>query len=285
MTANNASHGERLIRINDPQDARIAEFRDIREKDLVGRHGAFIAEGTVVLNMLAAAHKAQDGMFKAEKLLLLENRVEGLANLLASFPAEVPVYVASGAVLDQIAGFHLHRGVLALGRRKNTPDVNDLLNTVNGGLIAVCCGISNHDNMGSIFRNCAAFGVSALLLDSTCCDPLYRKALRVSVGSVLSVPFARGGNAMELLGQVTAAGFAIWGLSPRGEVDIRQISPAPKLALVTGTEGEGLPSEVMQRFHTARIPQMPHLDSLNAATATGIALYEMARLQGLLSEN
>lgn len=283
MTGTEASSGN-LIRIEDPHDPRIAEFRDIREKDLVGRHGAFIAEGTVVLNMLAAAHSAPNGAFRAEKLLLLENRVQGLSALRAAFPADVPVYVASGAVLDQIAGFHLHRGVLALGRRTAAPDVGGLLNAATGGLIAVCCGISNHDNMGSIFRNCAAFGVSALLLDETCCDPLYRKAIRVSVGSVLSVPFARGGRALDLLGQVDAAGFAIWGLSPRGEVDIRQVERAPKLALVTGTEGEGLPADIMQRFRTARIPQMPNLDSLNAATATGIALYEMARLQGVLGE-
>lgn len=272
-----------LIHIDDPRDPRIAEFRDIRERDLVGRQGGFIAEGTVVLRMLASAHCSSNGAFSAEKLLLLENRVDGLCGLLENFPPDVPVYVAQASVLDQIAGFHLHRGVLALGRRRSVPDPASLLAQARTpGLIAVCCGISNHDNMGSIFRNAAAFGVSCLLLDETCCDPLYRKALRVSVGSVLSVPFARGGNALTLLEEVDAAGFAIWGLSPRGSVDIRQIPQVPKLALVTGTEGEGLPAEIMQRFNTARIPQMPHLDSLNAATATGIALYEMARAQDLL---
>ncbi|MFD1745708.1 TrmH family RNA methyltransferase [Rhizobium helianthi] len=273
-----------LIRIDDPQDARIAEFRDIRERDLVGRQAGFIAEGTVVLRMLAAAHCAVDGAFAAEKLLLLENRVSGIESLLAAFPEDVPVYVASAPVLDQIAGFHLHRGVLALGRRRASPNAASLIEQVRqSGLIAVCCGISNHDNMGSIFRNAAAFGVSCLLLDETCCDPLYRKALRVSVGSVLSVPFARGGNALSLLEDLDAAGFSIWGLSPRGEMDIRAIAQTSKLALVTGTEGEGLPPHIMQRFRTARIPQMPHLDSLNAATATGIALYEMARAQSLLA--
>ncbi len=149
-------------------------------------------------------------------------------------------------------------------------------------LVGVCCGISNHDNIGSIFRNAAAFGVSALLLDETCCDPLYRKALRVSVGSVLSVPFARGGAALSLLETVDRAGFAIFGLSPRGEIDIRNVPKGNRVALVTGTEGEGLPAHIMERFQTARIPQMPQLDSLNAATATGIALYEMARGQDLL---
>ena len=272
-----------IIRINDPHDPRIAEFRDIRERDLVGRHGHFIAEGTVVLRMLAAAHVSADARFRAEKLLLLENRLEGLGEILAAFPAEVPVYVASAAVLDQIAGFHLHRGVLALGSRMLEQGADALLNALpEKALVGVCCGISNHDNIGSIFRNAAAFGVSALLLDETCCDPLYRKALRVSVGSVLSVPFARGGAALSLLETVDRAGFAIFGLSPRGEIDIRNVPKGNRVALVTGTEGEGLPAHIMERFQTARIPQMPQLDSLNAATATGIALYEMARGQDLL---
>ncbi|MCJ8509182.1 RNA methyltransferase [Rhizobium lemnae] len=272
-----------IIRINDPHDPRIAEFRDIRERDLVGRHRQFIAEGTVVLRMLAAAHMSVAARFRAEKLLLLENRLEGLGEILAAFPAEVPVYVASAAVLDQIAGFHLHRGVLALGSRELEQGADALLNALpEKALVGVCCGISNHDNIGSIFRNAAAFGVSALLLDETCCDPLYRKALRVSVGSVLSVPFARGGAALSLLETVDRAGFAIFGLSPRGEIDIREVPKVNRVALVTGTEGEGLPAHIMERFQTARIPQMPQLDSLNAATATGIALYEMARGQDLL---
>lgn len=279
-----STSARQIIRIEDPQDAQISEFRDIRERDLVGRRGQFIAEGTVVLRMLAAAHLQDTPRFRAEKLLLLENRVEGVAELLAQFPPEVPAYIASASVLDEIAGFHLHRGVLALGSRIEERDAAALLGSLGEtALIGVCCGISNHDNIGSIFRNAAAFGVSALLLDETCCDPLYRKALRVSVGSVLSVPFARGGAALDLLEQVHEAGFEIWGLSPRGSIDIRDVPRVNRIALVTGTEGEGLPAHIMQRFQTARIPQMPQLDSLNAATATGIALYEMARGQGLLS--
>lgn len=270
------------IRITDPDDPRIAAFRNIRERDLVGREGAFIAEGTVVLRMLAGAHAAAAD-FRADRILLLENRVEGVADLLQHFPEDVPVYVASAAVLDAIAGFHLHRGVLALGRRVGQRTVPELLAAVpDPGLVVVACGISNHDNIGSIFRNAAAFGASAVLLDETCCDPLYRKALRVSVGSVLSVPYARGGTALALLEAVTAGGFAIYGLSPRGTVEIGEITPARGIALVTGTEGEGLPAEIMTRFQTARISQKPGLDSLNAATATGIALYEMARRQGII---
>ena len=270
------------IRIDDPDDPRIAEFRHIRERDLTGREGRFIAEGTVVLRMLAAAHKAGRG-FIAEKILLLENRVQGVEEILAEFPEDVPVFVASAAVLDAIAGFHLHRGVLALGRRgedRTAPEL--ILDLPPKALVVAAFGISNHDNVGSIFRNAAAFGADAVLLDATSCDPLYRKALRVSVGSVLSVPYARGGSALDIIGALIEQDFSVWGLSPAGEAEIRSIAAADRMALITGTEGEGLPPEILSRVRTARIAQAPGLDSLNAATATGIALYEIAMAQGRL---
>lgn len=272
----------KLIAIEDPADPRIAEFSQIRERDLTGRAGGFIAEGTVVLRMLAAAHGAGLGI-RAEKLLLLRNRVEGVADLLAAFPEDVPVYVAETPVLDAIAGFHLHRGVLALGRRDGGGSVDALVGALpKEALVLVGCGISNHDNIGALFRNAAGFGADAVLLDETCCDPLYRKALRVSVGSVLTMPYAREGSSEALLGRLAAAGFAIWALSPGGEVEIGEIAPEGRMALVMGTEGEGLPQAILTRFHTARIAQMPGLDSLNVGTASGIALYAMAKAMGRL---
>ena len=272
----------KLIAIEDPADPRIAEFSQIRERDLTGRAGGFIAEGTVVLRMLAAAHGAGRGI-RAEKLLLLRNRVEGVADLLAAYPEDVPVYVAESPVLDAIAGFHLHRGVLALGRRDGGGSVDALVQALpQDALVLVGCGISNHDNIGALFRNAAGFGADAVLLDETCCDPLYRKALRVSVGSVLTMPYAREGSSEALLGRLAEAGFAIWALSPGGEVEIGEIAPERRMALVMGTEGEGLPQAILTRFHTARIAQMPGLDSLNVGTASGIALYAMAKAMGRL---
>lgn len=272
----------KLIAIEDPADPRIAEFSQIRERDLTGRAGGFIAEGTVVLRMLAAAHGAGRGI-RAEKLLLLRNRVEGVADLLAAFPEDVPVYVAESPVLDAIAGFHLHRGVLALGRRDGGGSVDALVQALpQDALVLVGCGISNHDNIGALFRNAAGFGADAVLLDETCCDPLYRKALRVSVGSVLTMPYAREGSSEALLGRLAEAGFAIWALSPGGEAEIGEIAPERRMALVMGTEGEGLPQAILTRFHTARVAQMPGLDSLNVGTASGIALYAMAKAMGRL---
>jgi tRNA G18 (ribose-2'-O)-methylase SpoU len=270
----------RLVRIDDPDDPRIASYRDIRERDLIGRQGLFLAEGTVVLRLLADAHAAAAG-FAAHSLFLLENRLNGLTGILARLPEEIPVYVASREVMNSVAGFDIHRGVLALGMRRTAPGTADILAGLpDHALVVAACGIANHDNLGAIFRNAAAFGADAVLLDQTCCDPLYRKALRVSVGAVLAVPFARSGTAQELIAALTESGFDIWGLSPRGESDIRTVGPSRRLALLTGTEGDGLPPDVLKRIRSARIPQAPGMDSLNAGTATGVALFAMASAIG-----
>ncbi|MEK1894761.1 MAG: RNA methyltransferase [Rhizobium sp.] len=269
----------RLVAIESADDPRIADFRDIRERDLTGRQNRFIAEGTVVLRMLVEA--SQGGGFVTEKVLLLKNRVDGVAPILERLPDDVPVYVAQAQVLDRIVGFHLHRGVLALGRRE-VVEAALIDRLPERSLVLVGCGISNHDNAGSMFRNAAAFKADAIFLDETSCDPLYRKALRVSVGSVLRVPYERKGTGLDVLTRLAANGFAIWTLSPRGEADIRAIPPTKRMALVVGTEGEGLPPAVLERFHSARIPQSQGLDSLNVATATGIALFAMSSAAKLI---
>lgn len=269
-----------LTVIDDADDPRIAAFRDIRERDLTGRQGRFIVEGTVVLRMLAAAHKAGRD-FEAESILILENRLAGVADILEQFPPDVPVYVAKASVLDAIVGFHLHRGILALGKRKSDSTMVETIRRLpQCSLVLAGCGISNHDNLGAMFRNAAAFYADAVFMDATCCDPLYRKSLRVSVGSVLSVPYHRGGGAVEMLETLAAKGFDIWSLSPAGTMEIRQIPASNLMALVIGTEGDGLPPDVLSRFHTARIAQSPQLDSLNAGTASGLALYQMASAIG-----
>ncbi len=273
-----------IIRIADATDARIADFLNIRERDLIGRQSRFIAEGTVVLRMLLAAHRAGRGI-RAEALLVLENKMAGLAPLLADWPQDVPTYVANAETIDAIAGFHLHRGVLALGSRLSAPDFPRLLSSLpEQSLVLVGCGISNHDNIGSMFRNAAGFAADAVFLDETSCDPLYRKALRVSVGSVLTTPYSRQGDAVSLLSALDAAGFLIAALSPSGTREIGDIATElqgrNRLALVVGTEGEGLPAEILQRFATVRIAQSPGLDSLNLGTASGIALHSAARAMG-----
>lgn len=260
-----------LIRITDAGDARIAAYRDIRERDLVGRQGRFVAEGRVVLNVLFGARR-----FTAESLLLLENRVGGLGDLLATVPADVPVYVASRSVLDAVAGFHMHRGVLAIGLRPPAPDIDALLASLPARcVVPVLVGISNHDNVGSIFRNAAAFDVAAVLLDGTCCDPLYRKSIRVSVGAALKVPFATLPDGVALFDALGRHGFEQVALSPAGAVDIAGLEPGARVALYLGSEGPGLPPSLMERMTTVRIPMSESFDSLNVAAASAIALHRL----------
>lgn len=262
-----------LIPIDDPQDPRVAAYLDIRERDLVGRQGRFIAEGKVVLDLLLSA-----GRFTAESALILENRLAGLEGVLRKAPADFPVYVAGGAIMDRIAGFHMHRGILAIGVRSSPQCAEALLETLPASaLVVVLVGISNHDNIGSIFRNAAAFGADAVLLDSTCCDPLYRKAIRVSVGAALKVPVGSFGDASSLTAMLDRLGFSQLALSPRGETDIRAAERTSRLALYLGTEGEGLPEALLERLRTVRIGMAEGFDSLNVAAASAIALHHFSK--------
>ncbi|MEI5682140.1 MULTISPECIES: TrmH family RNA methyltransferase [unclassified Mesorhizobium] len=257
------------IRIDDPADPRVAPYMDIRERDLAGRQGRFVAEGKVVLNVLFSARR-----FEAESVLLLENRLAGMTETLKSAPADVPVYVASSDVLDGIAGFHMHRGVLAIGRKRPPETIETILETLpERALVVVLVGIANHDNIGAIFRNAAAFGADAILLDETCCDPLYRKAIRVSVGAALKVPFAVASETGSLVDTLGKHGFEQIALSPQGTVDCRDMARPQRLALWFGTEGEGLPEKLMRRLKTVKIAMTGGFDSLNVAAASAITLH------------
>jgi tRNA G18 (ribose-2'-O)-methylase SpoU len=260
-----------LIRIDDPGDPRIACYRDIREKDLSGREGLFVAEGKVVLNVLLAARR-----FALASVLLLENRVAGVRDVLAATPEDTPVYVACQDVIDRIAGFHLHRGILALGRRRTGESLSGLIASLpEKALVVVLVGISNHDNVGAIFRNAAAFGADAVILDETSCDPLYRKAIRVSVGAALKVPFVQGGDADAMMAALGEGGFSVLALSPAGDVEIADLAPAARTALVLGSEGEGLPAGLLSALRTVRIGMAPGFDSLNVAAASAVALHHL----------
>lgn len=260
------------IPIDDPQDPRVAAYLDIRERDLTGRHGRFVAEGKVVLDVLLSARR-----FATESVLVLENRLAGLDQVLRKAPADLPVYVAASEVMDRIAGFHMHRGILAIGSKGTPQPAEALLDTLPAGaLVVVLVGIANHDNMGSIFRNAAAFGADAVLLDATCCDPLYRKAIRVSVGAALKVPFASFDDTAGFTAMLDRLGFSQFALSPRGLTDIRDARTAQRLALYLGTEGEGLPEDLLARLQTVRIDMAQGFDSLNVAAASAIALHHFS---------
>lgn len=262
----------RIVAIDEPSDPRIAAYRDIREADLVGREGYFIAEGEVVVRALLTASRHEP-----VSLLLAEKRVAALKAEIERLPDSVPAYVAPQATLDGIAGFPMHRGILALGRRAAFPSAEEQLADLGRrAVVLVLFAIANHDNMGGIFRNAAAFGTDLVILDSDCCDPLYRKAIRVSGGNVLRVPFAKLDHGADALGLLAAHGFEAVALSPDGASTLAETSRPDRVALLLGAEGPGLPDAVRRRANTVRIPMAAGVDSLNVATASGIVLHHFA---------
>ena len=263
------------ILIEDPDDPRVADYRDIRERDLVGRRGLFVAEGEVVLRTLASPAS----LCRPVSALIACKRVEGLASELAELPEGTPIYAAGQTVLNAIAGFDLHRGILALGERPPVADLDALLAGLGeDALVVVACGIGNHDNMGGLFRNAAAFGAVAMLLDETCCDPLYRKAIRVSVGAALRIPTVRGWAAEALLDHLAAAGFDVLALSPAGETALPDVRVRGRTALVLGSEGPGLSEAVMKRCRTVGIAMSGGFDSLNVAATSAVALHHLTTI-------
>ncbi len=257
--------------ISEPDDPRIEAYRDIRERDLVGRDKLFVAEGKVVLTMLLASPT-----YRPLSLLIAEHRLDSLSDLIAQTPEKVPVFTATQRVLDRIAGFSIHRGILALGQRVNAPDADALLASLPARAdILMLSGIANHDNMGGLFRNAAAFGVGAILLDGNCCDPLYRKAIRVSVGAALLVPFAFIAADEDPIALLNRHGFAPIALSPSGAITLSALHPRPRNALLLGAEGPGLPPDLIARATSVRIPMAPGFDSLNVATTSGIVLHHL----------
>jgi tRNA G18 (ribose-2'-O)-methylase SpoU len=259
-----------LVAIDRADDPRIAAYVDVRERDLRGRDGAFLAEGDVVVGVLAARRT-----YPITSVLVAERRVTTLTPLLATIAA--PIYVASQPVMDAIVGFPIHRGLLALGASGAPRDLAALLDALPAvATVVAAIGVTNHDNLGGIFRNAAAFGAGAVLLDATSSDPLYRKAIRVSVGGALVVPFARAATD-ALLAALAARDFELLALTPRGERRIDELLAAPRRALLLGAEGPGLPDAILARATRVRIDIAADFDSLNVAVASGIALHAVTR--------
>jgi tRNA G18 (ribose-2'-O)-methylase SpoU len=270
-----------LVSITDPHDPRIEAYRDIRERDLVGRQGLFVAEGKVVVEKLVASP-----LHRPMSLLIAAKRTEALEPLLARLPGDVPVFAAAQPVIDAIAGFPIHRGILAIGQRVEAPSPDALLAGIFGdsetaGDVLFLSAIANHDNMGGIFRNAAAFGAKAILLDPDCCDPLYRKAIRVSVGAALLVPFARLARGEDGFALLARHGFRSVALSPAGETLLSDWSPARRNAVLLGAEGPGLPPELLSQATGVRIAMSKGFDSLNVATTSGIVLHHLATRRGV----
>lgn len=274
----------RLIRVaslDDPDHrAALAGFANLKDRDLRAQAHApdradlFVAEGALVVLELLRSR------FPVHSVLVAEARVGALRGGLDSLPPGTPVYVAPQAVLDSIVGFHVHRGVLALGWRLPPASADTLLRDAPGAVVLE--DLTNHDNVGGVFRCVAALAPpgTPVLLSPGCCDPLYRKAVRVSIGHALRVPFATLDPWPGSLSLLADAGFDTLALSPAGGVDLGEVHIAPgrRWALVLGSEGPGLSEGALAACALrARIAMTPGVDSLNVVVAAGIALHGIAR--------
>jgi tRNA G18 (ribose-2'-O)-methylase SpoU len=260
-----------IVPVSDPADPRLAPYLQVRERDLVGRRGEFIAEGEVVMRVLLGG----GARCRASSLLVAQNRLARLEPLLEGLDA--PVYVAGQSVMDAVVGFHIHRGMLAHGLCPPDPTAEALLAGLpSRALVVALFGVSNHDNMGGVFRNAAAFGADAVLLDGASCDPLYRKAIRVSVGATLKVHFARIGPDEDALALLERAGFEAVALSPGAPEQLSDVARPDRVALLLGAEGPGLPEHVLARARPVGIAMAPGWDSLNVAAASAVVLHHFA---------
>lgn len=261
-------HG--AVRITDPEDPRIDLFRDVRERDLVGRSGVFIAEGLSVLTVL---------LFRSPLKTLAVFVEEGRAARLPVLAerGDAPLYVAPQGVMDAIAGFALHRGILAAGR---VPDFAPLAALPDGPLrLPVCLGLANHDNVGGVYRNAAAFAAAGVAIDRGSAHPFYRKAIRVGVGAALVVPTLEADR--DLVGGLEAAGVTPYALAKGAALRLGEAALDPRAAFLLGSEGDGLPAAVLERAVPLGIAMVDAFDSLNVAVAAGIALHAHAHQHGL----
>lgn len=270
--------------ITDPGDERIADYRALTDVELRTRweppHGLFIAEGELVLRRALRAGYAPRSFLVDVKRVdqLAEVALAGVAlGGVASEPA--PMYAASQEVLERTTGFHVHRGVLASFHRRPLLDAEDVL--AGARRVAILEDINNHTNIGAIFRGAAALGLDAVLLSPSCADPLYRRSVRVSMGEVFAVPYARLSPWPDALQQVRAAGFGVLALTPAPDaVPIQRLDAAARArpALLLGAEGPGLSRRALAASDVqVTIPMHRGVDSLNVAAAAAVAFWELAR--------
>lgn len=214
-----------------------------------------------------------------ESLLLSDARAAAETELVAMAEAAgTVVFTADQDCFDGVTGYHVHRGVLALARRPPDRAVDDVVDQA-GERVLVVEGVNDHENLGSLFRNAAALGAGAVVLDATAADPLYRRSIRVSLGQVLAVPFARDRAWPAALDRMRERGWRIVALTPQGDETLEPFPPGgeEKLAVMVGSEGDGLSAAALERADKrVRIPMAPGVDSVNVATAAAIALYVLA---------
>jgi tRNA G18 (ribose-2'-O)-methylase SpoU len=262
--------------ITDVDDVRLADYHALTDIELRTRfeepHGLFVAEGELVLR------RALRAGYEVRSVLLDAKRRDQIADLDVG---DAPVYTAGQDLLEMVTGFHVHRGMLASFRRRELPPFQDVVAAARR--LVILEGVNNHTNVGAIFRGAAALGMDAVLLSPNCADPLYRRSVRVSMGEVFAVPYARVQPWPTGLAAVREAGFSLLALSlAEGAVPIQDVPAAQRErpALLLGAEGSGLSAAALRNVDaTVVIPMHRGVDSLNVAAAAAVACWELNRPQ------
>lgn len=248
-------------------DPRVASYQHIAASDRLSGLGLFVAEGRLVVRRLIELQQ-----WDIASVLLTQHAADALEDVLPLCHA--PIYLVDQLVMNGLAGFNIHRGCLALVQRPVPPTL-DRVATGSLSRVLMLEGVNNPDNVGGLFRSAAAFGVELVVLGPNSGDPLYRKAIRTSMGASLSVPFATAPQWPGAIRDLRLDGFTVVALTPhRTSAPLREIFPHSKLALLVGSEGTGLTDEAMRTATLRiRIPTTADVDSLNVTTAASIAMY------------
>ena len=266
------------VPVDSADDPRLTDYVRLTDvhlrRSLEAAHGLFIAEGELVIRRAIGAG------YPVRSLLITSDRLAALADLAGGCPG--PVYVVAPEIAQRLTGYRVHRGALASMQRLPLPPVGEVI----GGArrLVVLEDIVDHTNVGAIFRCVAALGFDAVVLAPRCADPLYRRSVRVSMGAVFAVPYARLEDWREGLARIRAAGFRLLALTPAPDaapIDQARASGVPpdcdRLALLLGTEGDGLSARWREQADlSVRIPMSGGVDSLNVASAAAIACYVLA---------
>jgi tRNA G18 (ribose-2'-O)-methylase SpoU len=260
-----------LIAISDADDPRVAPYRAIRERDLLAE-GLFLAEGKFIVERLLAQSR-----FAPVSVFILDSKRAAMDAILATAPAGLPIYLAQPDVMNRIAGHDVHRGILALGAAQPRPPWTLPSMAASGRPLALLSGIANAENVGSIFRNAAGLGMGGVIVDHACIHPLSRRSVRVSMGTVLDLPWAEAATAAEALSDLTDQGYQAFALTPRAASDIAAMRFPARSVVVFGEEAHGLPESLMAKCVALKIPMSGAVDSLNVAASSAIVFEALRR--------
>jgi tRNA G18 (ribose-2'-O)-methylase SpoU len=278
------SEAPHTVAIESARDPRVAGYRDVREADLRAAEGLFVVEGRLNVKRLLCGSR-----FRPRSVFVSRAALAALRTPLARFPG--PVFVAEPALLAEVVGYDMHRGCLALAERAPVESLESVLarerDARGAHLWLGLDGVANPENVGGGFRNALAFGADRVLVGPRCADPLYRKSVRVSMGASLRLPFASTDGLERAAAALRAAGFCVVALcTARDALPLHDFSPAGRrVALFVGPEDAGLPAGALAAADLRlTIPMAGGVDSLNVATAAGIALCQLGRQLGRVAD-